>query len=264
MKSRVVESNNFTRVTQLIHGWVKLQAQFPRMEILCRFWIKVDHFPCCPYWGAWFLVWSHQRPGFPGITFPCPSTLSLYPREENIHIGPSFSSSVALLCPETLSSDATSYALRTSSVGTPSLLCVLPFGWLLLFSVETSPTSVSIPWVVLSVVTLGTMDGVLSPAQVKCLLLNSTSSNNTEEWPQARGLDAPWTEEEEIRMKGNSMFTKCPDLSLCVQPTSTLQHSPMEYKPPWMCQAPMRIPVWKWHDSCHYEVHRRTGQHERY
>ena len=119
MKSRVVESNNFTRVTQLIHGWVKLQAQFPRMEILCRFWIKVDHFPCCPYWGAWFLVWSHQRPGFPGITFPCPSTLSLYPREENIHIGPSFSSSVALLCPETLSSDATSYALRTSSVGPP-------------------------------------------------------------------------------------------------------------------------------------------------
>lgn len=59
------------------------------------------------------------------------------------------------------------------------------------------------------------------------------------------------------------LFIKHPDVSLCVQLTTALQRSPREYQPFSDVPGTVRVPMWKWYGSCHYEVHRRTGQHEK-
>ena len=117
----------------------------------------------------------------------------LCPREEEIfHICLSLSppplppNNSSLFCSETLSSGTTSHTLKTCRVVRPTatLITLNSVSYSLVgiysFYVKASASPVSFPWVMLSIVTLDTMDDVLFGAQVMYLPLSSPSSSNPE------------------------------------------------------------------------------------
>lgn len=154
---REVESNDSTRVTQLISGWVKMQAQFPWIEILCCFCIKVDCFSCVSLLQWEGLISCLESPeGLILLALPqaMPNCFSSPPLQGGVdfpHLPLLFWQHCPPLSwnPELY---ATAHAQRPSRVPVThscprySEFCVLQFGWFLQLLCQDFSLLHPIPW----------------------------------------------------------------------------------------------------------------------